>query len=435
MLNSKAMTKIQSAITIVIIVIASLAGGAFFFLRAGSEPTSEVFKIGLCGDLDNQGGKDAWQAAILAAEQINANGGVLGRKIEIISEDDDSETPPFDVTIATNALNKLITVDKVDFILSSRGVPITFQDICADHNIIFFSQSMLDEMAQRVADDYDRYKGFFRAGAGNVSSAVNGMVDSLLTLRNYTGFSKVATITLDNAVTKGIIAGMSASLRSQGFDIVYEGIFPADTFDFSSYFAAIEQSGAEILVPMILGSPSTPFVKEYYDRQSPVVVWGNIALAYDSDFWELTDGKCEFVSFVGYPIISGYPLTSKTMPARDAYVERWGEIPGINAASAYDLVRFILPDAIERAGTIGYEALIKALEGTDIETSSARNFVYTSTHDIMVGAAGPNRPGESYLLVCLFQWQDEVQVPVYPIEILEEAGVTYQYPPWSGPWD
>ena len=435
MQNSKALTKIQSAIMIVVIVVAGIVGGVYFFLRPGSEPTSEVIRIGVCGDLDNYQGKGAWQAAILAAEQINADGGVLGRNFEIIAEDDDSETPPFDVVTATNALTKLITVDKVDFILSSGGVPIAFQDICADHNIIFFSQSMIDELAQRVADDYGRFKGFFRAGAGNVSSAVNGMADCLLTLREYTGFTKVATITLDHPVTKGIVSGMVASLNEQDFDIVYQGVFPAGTFDFSSYFAAVETAGAEVLVPMIPGPPSTPFVKEYYDRQSPVVVWGNVGLAQESDFWELSDGKCEFISFVGYPVISGYPLTSKTLPTREAYIERWGEIPIINAVSAYDLVRFILPDAIERAGTIESEALIEALEETDIETSLARRFVFTSAHDIMVGAAGPNRPGEDYLLVCLFQWQDGKQVPVYPKEIMEEAEATYKFPPWSGPWD
>ncbi|MCJ7613678.1 hypothetical protein MUO71_02785, partial [Candidatus Bathyarchaeota archaeon] len=101
----------------------------------------------------------------------------------------------------------------------------------------------------------------------------------------------------------------------------------------------------------------------------------------------------------------------------------------------YDLVRFILPDAISRAGTIETEAVISALEETDVETVLARHFVYTSTHDIMIGEAGPNKPAEDYMLVCLFQWQDGVQVPVYPQEIMDEAGATYTYPPWSGPWD
>jgi hypothetical protein len=51
---------------------------------------------------------------------------------------------------------------------------------------------------------------------------------------------------------------------------------------------------------------------------------------------------------------------------------------------AYDILRFILPDAIERAGIIETDAVIEALEQTSIETSQARNFVFTESHDAMM---------------------------------------------------
>ena len=86
------------------------------------------------------------------------------------------------------------------------------------------------------------------------------------------------------------------------------------------------------------------------------------------------------------------------------------------------------------AGTIETAAVIKALESTDIETANVRRFVFTSSHDIFVGE-DPNNPDEDYFLVCLFQWQDGAQVPVYPIKIMEEAGATYKFPDWPGPWD
>jgi branched-chain amino acid transport system substrate-binding protein len=155
----------------------------------------------------------------------------------------------------------------------------------------------------------------------------------------------------------------------------------------------------------------------------------------NSGFWELTDGKCEHISFVGLSIIADYPLTSKTVPTREALIERWRELTTGAAASTYDIVRFILPDAIERAGTTETEAVIKALEETEVETTSARRFVFTSNHDIMIGATGTNRLSEGHPVVCQFQWQNGTQLPVYPKEIMEEAGATYTYPPWSGPWD
>lgn len=47
----------------------------------------------------------------------------------------------------------------------------------------------------------------------------------------------------------------------------------------------------------------------------------------------------------------------------------------------------------------------------------------------------PNDPDADYWLVIAFQWQNGKQVPVYPKKIMEEAGVTYKFPDWSGPWD
>ena len=92
-------------------------------------------------------------------------------------------------------------------------------------------------------------------------------------------------------------------------------------------------------------------------------------------------------------------------------------------------------DAIERAGTIETEAVIEALEKTDIETSLARRFVFTSSHDIFVTEVEPGRPSEDYFFHAFFQWQDGTLVPVYPPQIMEEAGASYMFPDWPGPWD
>ena len=80
-------------------------------------------------------------------------------------------------------------------------------------------------------------------------------------------------------------------------------------------------------------------------------------------------------------------------------------------------------DAIERAGTIEADAVIDALECISIETSSARKFAFTPGHD------------GSYQSIIVFQWQNGEMIPIYPQKIMEEAGATYTFPDWPGPWD
>ena len=149
-LDPKALTKIQTVFLVVVAIFAGFAGVVAYIIFGGQNQISETIKIGICADLD-LGGQDAWQGAVLAAEQVNAEGGVLGRLFEIVAEDDDSGTPPYDVAVMTNALKKLITANEADFIFTAYGMPIVAQDICADHNIIHFSEALQDELTQRVA--------------------------------------------------------------------------------------------------------------------------------------------------------------------------------------------------------------------------------------------------------------------------------------------
>ena len=263
--------------------------------------SDENIRIGVCGDLDNVYGKSTLQGAVLAAEQINAQGGILGRNITIVAEDDDSETPPNDIAVATNALTKLITVDKADYIISPAASGQFYQDICSQHQkILFCLASLSDNDTQRVLDNYGKYKYFFRP-AGNASSAFIGQCDSLQTLRNYTGFTKIALLVEDITFFTQWSAGLKKLLPTYGFEVVYYNTFPPGTSDFTSYYAAIEASGAQILNPLTASQSCYPLVKEYCDRQSPFVMWGFIGSAGLANFWGLTDGKCEYVSFVSVP--------------------------------------------------------------------------------------------------------------------------------------
>ena len=433
-MNSKALTKIQTAALIAIVAVAAVAGGAAYVLWSSPAQPTENVRIGICADLDSAYGRNVWQGAVLAAEQTNAEGGFLGRNITVIGEDDDGESST-DIAVGINALTKLITIDKADYVISPGMLnTLAYQDVCCEHKKIFINiADGSDDYSQRVLDNYEKYKYSFRTQPLNDTTIATRMLGEIIAVGKYTGFTKVALLFDDMPLAKAIASGLSVSLPENGLEVVYNALYSFGTTDFASYFAAIEESGAEILVPWIIMA-DVPFVKEWYNRQSPLVVWGVLASAQDSDFWELTEGKCNTMSFSGLPAIAGYPLTNKTAPAREAYVQRWGEAPNMLAVAAYDTVRFILADAVRRAGTTETEAVIHALETIDVETASARHFVFTTSHDVLAKSQSPNTPSEDYFLYFIFQWQNGTQVPMYPEAIAKEAGGTYKYPNWDGPW-
>lgn len=436
MINSKATTKIQAAILVTLIAIVGLGVGIYLLLRDNSQ-SSETIKIGILADLDTSAGKSAWQGAVLAAEQLNAEGGILGKQIEVVGEDHDVMTE-MDMNKVSNSLTRLIAYHKVDFVIGQTPGDAGFvcQNIIAEQQIIFFGfGGVSDEYTQRVSDDYDRYKYYFNL-VNNQTIGFQGIPESLLSLKENTGFNKVAYLAEELYASESMMNAFKYALADvYGFEVVYGSSFPTDTVDFSSYFAAAEAAGAEIIVPFIGTSSGIAFIKEYHDRQSPMVVYsGVLSFAGMADSWEMTDGKCEYISTFAYPIVVGYPLTSKTIPSRDAYIQRWNENPTSSSATVYDTIRFVLSDAIERAGTIETPAVIEALEKTSVETSLARTFAFTSSHDILFGK-NVNDHDYDYRLIIIFQWQNGKQMPVWPEKIMEESGATYTFPDWPGPWD
>ena len=429
MLDPKALTKIQSIILIAIVVVAAVGGAVYYLLAPGNEQSADTIKIGLCVDIGTFMGDKLRQGALLAAEQVNAEGGVLGREFEIVVEDDDIASA--DMQFASSALTRLMTADEADLILSIAGPVFSslYQEKAAEFQKILFNYGdSSDALTQKVLDDYDKYNYFFRFGLNN-SIITETLVDSFIACREYTGFNKVAILAHDLGIGELVYSSYVAGLEDYNFDVVYTSLTPYSTIDFSSFFAQAEAAGAEIFYPMVIGQAATiPFIKEYYDRQSPMIIWGSYGIW--SNFWELTEGKCDSITAAGHALTVGYPMSSKVIPTREAYFERWGEEIEICAAFGYDVVRFILPEAIEQAGTIETEAVIAALENMEIETSLAKKIAFTPSHDPMVITTG-----DDYWVHCLFQWQNGERVPIYPKSIKEAAGASYTFPDWPGPWD
>jgi branched-chain amino acid transport system substrate-binding protein len=123
-------------------------------------------------------------------------------------------------------------------------------------------------------------------------------------------------------------------------------------------------------------------------------------------------------------------VTDKAIPFIDAFIKKYGFFPAVYAQT-YDAL-YILKDALERAGTMDSDALVKALEDTDYTGVSGRIVFYKPDqdwpHDMIWGP--------EYVTNFFSQWIDGEQVAVWPPPGGEWKGVAfkgakyYQLPPW-----
>jgi branched-chain amino acid transport system substrate-binding protein len=436
-MNSKAVTKIQT-ISLIAITLIALASGAVTYYFSSTPQPKDPIRIGLCADLDSTVGLSYVAGATLAIEQINAAGGLQGRNLTLVSEDDDSMTPPYDVAVATNALNKLIAIDKADYIIAHSTFDLSYQDICSQQKKIFFSLiDPKENLTQRVIDNYEKYKYTFRGEyLANATTMDLAHVQSLAVLKNTTGFDKVGYLVIDNPTTRQqTLPYFESELPKLGYQIVYRSLFPLTTTDFTSYFAQAEAAQTQVLFVIQGTVPGcAAIVNEWHNRESPMLLCGDMMGVPDYTFWNFTSGNTEYVLTKNVGLSLLYPITKETISVRDAFLSRWGEPMRASSASAYDVVKFFLAGAINRAGTTETEAVIKALEDTNADTVLTNNFRFTSDHDIYVEASGMVNLSHGTLLYLVIQWQNGIQVPIFPDSLRIAAGATLKYPPWMGPW-
>src|SRR4030043_251326 len=126
----------------------------------------QEIKIGVIGPMKLVQGIGHWNGAVMAADEINAKGGVkVGNKMMKIKLIQADSNEFINVTDATNAMERLITRDKVDFVVGGfrTEAVLAMQDIAMDRRVIFVGCGAAHpELTERVAKYYDQYKYFFR---------------------------------------------------------------------------------------------------------------------------------------------------------------------------------------------------------------------------------------------------------------------------------
>ena len=165
-------------------------------------------------------------------------------------------------------------------------------------------------------------------------------------------------------------------------------------------------------------------MKQWYDLQIEAIPVGLVVAAHDSTFWDAVDGKCEYM-VNAYPKAGIAPSDAIPMAAQyiNAYKNEFGVDPGLTwvAPVSYQAV-YILKDAIERAGSINTDAVITALEATDMTGVYGRIMFDPQSHQIVYSMD----PAEG-AVGAWTQWLDGKRVVVYPPEA---ATAPIELPPW-----
>lgn len=376
-------------------------------------------RIGIVGPMGSLYGQNQSNGAMMAADEINAGGGVkIGEQavpIKLFMADSNEYVS---IDTATQAMEQLIKKDKCHFVIggSRSEATLAMQDIAMDNKTIFFSAGPAHpDLCNRVVKDYNRYKYYFRGARFNSNYFYKTLLHQL---------KSVALVVKKNLAIDDLKVAL---LAEEGMWIEpilkeFEGVFPklgmghtgtwrvrSTATDLSRELKAITAAGSHIIMTVITGPAGIALGRQYGEMKIPAVVMGVISEAATLGYNNATNGSGNYIMTIATYTLD-LEINELTQPFVQGYYQRFGKLPD-TTANTYAIIRYIIAQAVESAKSLNPDRLLPFIEKKMIETPSGihatgRDDMGRPTHDLVWGA--------DYSTDIAAQWQDGNLVAVWP---------------------
>ncbi|MDB5573205.1 MAG: putative branched-chain amino acid transport system substrate-binding protein [Tardiphaga sp.] len=369
---------------------------------------ADPIKIGVIAEAQAIAGASIPQAAQLAAEEINAKGGIDGRQIEVVIYDNHSSSAD-----SVRAFQRAVNEDKVNVVIGSyiSEVVLALLPWASRLKTPYITPGAAsNEITKAVNKDYEKNKytfhGYLTSGA-LATSVCDAAKDLLVDAKKM----KTAVIMSEDAAwTKPLDVGYQECLPKIGLKVLDHIRFSPDTTDFTPIFNKIEGLKPDVIITGISHVGVQPTV-QWKNQQVPIPMLGISSQATNSTFGKDTNNAAFGVLYQGVSG-PGVAVTPKSVPFADAFKAKFGNYPSYAGYTAYDEVYFIA-DAVKRAGSTEADKLVTALEATDWEGTIGRTQFYGKDEPFTHGL----KYGKGLITGLMLQWQDGAQVAVWPKEV------------------
>ncbi len=334
-----------------------LAAGLCLVMSAVSctQKEADTIKLGVAGahsgDLASYG-LPSLKAAELVVADINAKGGILGKKVEILAEDDACKPE-----IATNTATKLIS-GNVHIVLGHicSGATKAALGIYKASGIVTMSPSATNPDLTHSGN----YPNFFRTIASDDAQAkleVDFAVDILK-------LSKIAVLHDKGDYGKGLAEFAKTFIEHSGNAemVLYEGITPG-AVDYTAVVQKIKMSGAEAVIFGGYHPEASKLVMLMRKKKMDTIFISDDGVK-DDTFIKVAGEYAEGVYATGPRDVSRNPLA---IAASEAHKKAYKSDPGAFFLNAYAATQALL-NAVEKAGTTDYFAVTQALRTQYVDT-------------------------------------------------------------------
>jgi branched-chain amino acid transport system substrate-binding protein len=351
----------------------------------------------------------------LCVKHTNEKGGVLGRKLELIVEDDQSQP-----AMAAQIYEKLITRDRVDAILGPYASPITeaVADVTEKHRM-----PMVATQGATTSTYRKGWKFVFMVPAP-AELYLEGVID----MAARSGLKTVAVIGEDLLFAKAVAQGTVELARKKRLEVVFVAAYPRGTTDFTAVLTKVRAVTPDVLAAATYFEDAVAITRQLKQldvnpKMFAVTVGGDSLRFYDllGRTAEFVYGAAQWEPELVTLRAGGLIPIARQYPGAREFVEAYrkeftGADFSYHSAAGYGGCQ-VLAEAIKRAGSLDGEKIRDAILKMDLNT------VYGGFK------VDPDGFQIAHKMVT-FQWQDGKKVIVWPEE-LAPGKPRFPTPPWS----
>jgi branched-chain amino acid transport system substrate-binding protein len=348
-------------------------------------------------------GKNQHEGYQLCQKDLNAKGGLLGRKVEFVVYDDQS-LPPTGVRL----YEKLITEDKVDAVMGPYSSPITEAVANVTEK---YKKVMVSPLAATTSifKKEPRRKYIFM-----VISPAEAYLEGLVDIAAKRGLKTIVIINEDTLFSKAAAAGAADLAKKKGMQVVFQESYPKGNTDFSGMLTKIKATNADVIAAATYFDDAVALTRQMRELNVNPKMYGVTVGGDLPEFYDTLKGSAEFIygATQWEPVLS-YPGNKEWF---EAYKAEFKHEPSYHSAAGYAGC-LVYAEGVRRANSLDADKLRDALLKLEMRT--------------MFGDYKVDQDG--YQLahkMVTFQWQKEKKVVVWPDD-MAQGKVLFPTPAWN----
>jgi branched-chain amino acid transport system substrate-binding protein len=353
----------------------AVAALAFSISALAQQPVKIGMSMPQTGAL-GAGGKAALLGLQMWVEDVNARGGLLGRKVQFIAYDD--QTNP---GLVPGIYTKLLDIDKVDLLIAPYGTNVTapIMPLVKQRDLLLMGNFSFDVNA-RVRHD----KWFNNAPWGTGALAWGG---TFLDAAQKLGGKTIAFMAADAEFAQNLCTGGRAIAKAKGLQTVYDQNYPPNSVDFSSIIRAVRAAKPDIVFICSYPAESVAIVRAVNELgvgpTVKIIGGGMVGLQFTANMEALGPLLNGFVNYNSY-------VPEKTMnnPAVREFLKRY-EVRAKQAK--VDVLGYYLPPFNYAIGQM-LEQAVNATKSLDQKVLAA--YMHKNEMKTMVGNIRFDEVGE-----------------------------------------